>query len=203
MDAKEQAEGEKRVRDLLIQPLEDLGLGRPTTTNKDQFARMKRTLEMGLAWMKREHLTELREWARNHAGGPQRDRFPIANDLMKQAEQYRANAGPATPSPLMRNFFASATGDAALREGWAPEILQWFRDVPMGKRGWPGSYTVDGVKRKAYEAQRKLEDIELRLSSGRADEVTAEETVFRDRRLAKVRECQAIAEQAQTERGAA
>ena len=203
MDAKEQAEGEKRVRDLLIQPLEDLGLGKPTTTTKDQFTRMKRTLEMGLAWMREEHLAELLAWARNHAGGPNRDRFPIANELMKQADQYRADAGPASPSPLMRNFFASAAGAAAIREGWAPEMLQWFRDLPMGERKWPGAFTVDGVKAKAYDPRRKLEDIELRLSDGRDAEVTPEEKVFRDRRLAKIRECQAIADQGNAERGAA
>ncbi|MVO14824.1 hypothetical protein [Parasedimentitalea huanghaiensis] len=200
MNSDDQVAGEKQVQEILIEPLEGLGLGRPTTTNKEQFEKMKRTLRQGLASMSAESLTELLEWAMRHAGGPRRDRFPIGKDIMLQARSYQGQSRGSDPSPLFRDIFASPLGQEAISKGWAPELLDWLRDLPMGERKWPGKWTQTQIKDMADGPKRRLEDIEMKLS--RNDDVSREDQAFRNKRRAAIQRCQDIAELAQTEGGA-
>ncbi|MBL3598085.1 hypothetical protein JMM63_21485, partial [Rhodovulum sulfidophilum] len=79
MDAREQAEGEKRVRDLLVEPLLRRGLVKPGAMTKAQFEEMLADLAKRLAYMSGPNLAALEEMAAAQPGGKDRDRFPIAN----------------------------------------------------------------------------------------------------------------------------
>ena len=195
MEAIEQATGEKRVMDVLITPLEEMGLGKPATILKPDWPRSKTVLFQKLAYMTEVGLVELREWVETHAGGKQRDRFPIPMHITK--EGWRIEEPNVGPSPFILSIFRNALGQGALKAGWAPELLEQVK----AKRGeWPGPWTVTKTKESADGAMRRLEDIELRLSHD--DEISKEDAMWRDQRLAAIRKCQDIADQAQS-RGAA
>ena len=175
MDAKEQAAGEARVQDLLITPLEALGLARPSTLTKAQFAVM------------------LGDWVEAHPGGKDKDRFPIGLKILNKAREIQPPE--SGPSPLTLKVFGHALGQEALAGGWAPELLRYLR----GAREWPGRYTVTQIRNEADGAVRRMADIEMR--AGRGDRLSIEDESFRVRRSEALQKCREIADQAQ--RGAA
>ncbi|MBY6135051.1 hypothetical protein KUV61_04375 [Nocardioides marinus] len=195
MNGKEQAAGEKRVQELLIAPLEALGLTKPGTMRKEQFETMKKELRQMLAYMKPANLQLLCEWCEGHPGGKDRDRFPIALHILKEAR--RIEPPETGPSPLMLEVFGRSLGQEAIAKGWAPELLTWLK----GNRAWPGNYTVSQIKAAADDPVRRLEDIEARMARGRA--VTAEEVAFRDRRRVALQKCRDIADEARAQRAVA
>jgi len=186
MDSKEQADGEKRVRDVLIDPLLKLGLGRPTTVNKATFEEMLHELEMKLAYLSAESLEALREHVMERPEGKNKDRWPIALKILKAAVDIQAPEGDA--SPLLRKVFAHEMGRASIEQGWAPELLAHLKK----DRRWPGHFTVSQIMAAASDARRRLEDIELRLSRG--DEINPDDAKFRNHRRAALAKCQAIAD---------
>jgi hypothetical protein len=192
MNEKEQAAGEKRVQDMLIKPLEALGLTKPGTMRMGQFEVMKKELRQMLAYMQAKNLEELREWCEAHPGGKERDRFPIALHILKEAR--RIEPPDTGPSPLMVKVFAHPLGREAMAKGWSPELLTWLK----GNRSWPGNFTLSQIKAAADDPVRRLEDIETRLARG--DAVSAEEAQFRDRRRAALQRCQDIADEARVQR---
>ncbi|MDE4142317.1 hypothetical protein [Phaeobacter gallaeciensis] len=188
MDAKEQAAGEKRVQEILIAPLEALGLARPSTSTLAKFEVMKKELRQKLAYMSEDGLTELREWIEAHPEGKNKDRFPIALKILAKARKLEA---PDTgPSPLMLNVFRDELGLRAIRQGWAPELLAFIK----GARDFPGPWSQTKIRESADNPARRLEDIEMRLARG--DVISAEEDRFRLQRRAALQTCQEIADQA-------
>lgn len=192
MNGKEQAAGEKRVQELLIAPLEALGLTKPGTMRKEQFETMKKELRQMLAYMQPMNLEELRDWCETHPGGKERDRFPIALHILKEAR--RIEPPETGPSPLMIKVFAHPAGREAIAKGWSPELLTWLK----GNRAWPGNFTLSQIKAAADDPMRRLEDIEARLTRG--GDVSTEETRFRDRRRAALQQCRDIADKAAAQR---
>ncbi|MDE4302864.1 hypothetical protein PXK30_05240 [Phaeobacter gallaeciensis] len=188
MDAKEQAAGENRVQEILIAPLEALGLARPSTSTLAKFEVMKKELRQKLAYMSEDGLTELREWIEAHPEGKNKDRFPIALKILAKARKLEA---PDTgPSPLMLNVFRDELGLRAIRQGWAPELLAFIK----GARDFPGPWSQTKIREQADDPVRRLEDIEMRLARG--DAISAEEDRFRLQRRAALQTCQDIADQA-------
>jgi hypothetical protein len=190
MDAKEQSEGEKRVEAVLIAPLEALGLARPTTATIAKFEGQKNELRQKLAYMTERGLIELREWVEAHPAGKDADRFPIPLKILKKAREIET---PETgPSPFILKVFATHhLVPEALAKGWAPELL---RQVTAERGIWPGDWTCSRLRTAGIDHARRLEDIELRMSRG--EQIPPEEVAFRDRRLAALRRCQDIADQA-------
>jgi len=194
MEAIEQAEGEKRVQEVLIAPLLALGLAKPSMLRQAGFEVMLKELRQMLAYMSADNLVRLREEVQDRPGGKGGDRFPIALKILKWARAIQAPE--AGPSPLMLEVFAHQLGRDALLNGWAPELLTYIR----GDRKWPGAWSVTKIKENADDAMRRLEDIELRLS--RCDEISKEDALWRDQRRAANQRCQDIADKTQA-RGAA
>jgi len=188
MDEKQQAAGEARVQEMLITPLEALGLARPSTLTKAQFVVMLAELRQKLAYMTPGSLAVLRDWVEAHPGGRDKDRFPIGLKILNKA---RAIQPPESgPSPLMLKVFAHALGQEALAGGWAPELLRYLR----GAREWPGRYTVSQIRNEADQPARRLADIEMR--AGRGVQLSPEDEGFRARRVEALHKCRDIAEQA-------
>ncbi|NIZ63300.1 hypothetical protein DL239_20235 [Sedimentitalea sp. CY04] len=194
MNTEDQAAGEKRVQDVLIKPLLDLGLAKPSTLTKARFDDMLKELRQMLAYMTAENLDLLRQEVEVRPGGKDGDRFPIALKIRKWARDIQQPV--SGPSPLMIEVFTHQLGRDALEKGWAPELMINLR----GARKWPGPFTVSGIKAAADDAMRRLEDIELRLS--RNEEIQEEDAMFRNKRRAAIQKCQDIADQSQA-RGAA
>ena len=185
MDRKAQAEGEARVRILLIEPLENRGLAKPAGLARAEFEKMKASLCAKLAYLTDLSLQALEEVAAASPGGKDRDRFPIANTILAQAAVIQPPADEA--SPLIRAVFAADLGRDAIAGGWAPELLADLRR----NRRWPGGYAVEQIKDRAEEAHRQLVRFEETLARGH--DLTPTEAAWRDRRLAALDKCWAIA----------
>lgn len=190
MEEKAQSEGEKQVLAVLIEPLEAMGLARPSSATKAAFEVQKKELTQKLAYMSKVGLVELREWVEAHPGGKDKDRFPIALKILQRACKIEA---PETgPSPFMLKVFATHhLVPEALAKGWAPELL---RQVAAERGVWPGDWTCSRLRSEGVDHARRLEDIELRMSRG--EQIPSGDLSWRDRRLAALRKCQDIADQA-------
>lgn len=108
MDAKEQAAGERRVRELLVEPLQRRGFIKPAGMRLDQFEDMLRDLERRLAYVSAENLMALEEVAAGMASGKERNRFPIAQHILDRAGDIQAPADG--DSPLILAVFGHALG---------------------------------------------------------------------------------------------
>ncbi|OIQ32318.1 MAG: hypothetical protein BM562_05465 [Alphaproteobacteria bacterium MedPE-SWcel] len=150
MDAKEQAAGEARVRRLLIEPLERLGLAKPSKLTVAQFEAMIADLCGKLAYMNDLNLQALAEQVASMPGGRDQDQFPIAAKILKWAGAIQPPADDA--SPLFRAVFADRLGQAALAEGWAPELLVHLRR----SRIWPREYDLNQIRSRAEDARRRI-----------------------------------------------
>ncbi|WP_376872344.1 hypothetical protein [Albirhodobacter sp. R86504] len=185
MDSAEQAEGEKRVRRVLIDPLLRRGLAKPSSLTKAQFDASIEDLCERLAYMTETSLAALEEQVAAAPAGKDRDRLPIANVILEWAGQIQPPVDDA--SPLIRAVFANALGQDALAGGWAPELLIEVRKA----RRWPGSFVVTQVKDRARDAVRQLEDLDRALSRG--DELSIDKARWRAGRLAMIEKCRQIA----------
>lgn len=189
MDATQQHEGERRVRELLIEPLMRRGLAKPSSLNAAAFEAMLREMAQKLAYMAPGNLMALEEVAAARPSGKDRDRFPICNDILTWAAQIEPPGDSA--SPLIRAVFGHAVGRAAIEEGWAPELRADLRQ----HRRWPSAFVVGQIRDKAREALRQAEDIRLRLGRGEDVEEQAKRWLFdRDRVTEKCREIGGMAE---------
>ena len=186
MDSAAQANGEKRVKQFLIDPLLRRGLAKPTTLTKVQFDDMVKDLCARLAYMTDQNLQALEDQCAGNAGGKSKDRFPIANHILDWAGQIQSPEEDG--SPLIRAVFSQALGLDALAQGWAPELLAELKQ----SRRWPNSFGVTRSRERADNSVRQMRSVEERLARG--DDVPANETAWRDRRLSVIRRCQAIAD---------
>lgn len=188
MNEAEQKAGEKRVRDHLIDPLLHLGLTKPGAMRKDQFADMLRHLEQTLAYMGADDLVDLKDRAAEHPGGKERDRFPLAVNILKWAKEVKPpQKGDA--SPFIRRVMASVAGQAALDRGYAPELLDHIR----AHRGeWPGAWTLSQLRDRADDVRRRFEDLLMRQERG--DELAPDDLNFIAARQARIDECRRVRE---------
>lgn len=193
MDSTEQATGEKRVRQMLIDPLILRGLARPGSLTKAQFGDMVGDLCARLAYMTDANLAALEEQAAANAGGKDKDRFPIGQRILEWAAQIQPPGDDA--SPLIRAVFANQLGLDALAGGWAPELLLDLR----ASRRWPGAWAVKVIKDKADSAIRQMRDLDAKLARG--DILDHAEDQWRARRKSIIAKCEAIRDLAM--RGAA
>lgn len=195
MDSKAQAEGEKRVRDLLIGPLEKRGLGVPTTLTKDGYAESMHMVAQMLAYMTPVSLEALMEICAAHPGGPKGDRMPIANFILDQARRVQPPANSV--SPLMRAVFKDAVGQAACRDGWGPELLDLIKE----DRRWPRDVALKMKKRTGRERESRFKRLKMQQSKGRT--LMGDDKQFVEWRAARHAAVQNVLDVIAEERGAA
>lgn len=181
MDEQAQKAGERRVRLLLVEQLERLGLTRPAGMTKAKFEAMQDELCQRLAYMTPDGLGALAEDMAARGGGKDRDRFPLAQRVLERARHIEVP--PADASPLIRKVFAARVGDEALREGFAPELMRWLRM----NRQWPSTFVVSGLRDAARDSIRRAED--LRRAAEAFDSISAADRTWFDARQAAVARC--------------
>jgi hypothetical protein len=185
MDSTEQKMAEKRVREILIEPLERRGLARPASLTRVQFEAMVADLCARLAYMSPANLAALEEQVAANPAGKDRDRLPIGNKILDWAAMIQPPE--ESVSPLMRAVFASRIGREALAEGWAPELLGNLRRV----RQFPGAFAASQIRSAADEARRRMIVLEERLAAGQ--ELHADDRAWHARRQAALAKCHEIA----------
>ncbi|MCG7520859.1 hypothetical protein [Ruegeria sp. Ofav3-42] len=187
MDSAEQARGEKQVMDLLIEPLLARGLGKPRgfTKQADFQLMVAKTLCPKLAYMTPVNLAALEEQIAANPDGKGKDQMPIPNEILRQAADIQEPGDEA--SPLLRAVFAASLGADALAGDWAPELRRHLKKV---NRKWPVAREVDDIKRAAYQARAKADDIRARQNAG--EFVSDSEVQWLASRDAARRKCEAI-----------
>lgn len=191
MKSAEQKAGARRVRELLVEPLERRGLARPSKMTAAKYKEMIDDLCERLAYMTPLNLKALEERVAGQPAGKDRDRMPISNVILERAAEIQE---PDTgPSPLMLAVFAHATGRAAIAEGWAPELLE---DVRKNRR-WPTPFVEKVLREAGGEAARRLTIIEERMATGRPQ--APEALRWREDRRVVEAKCREIAELARQE----
>jgi hypothetical protein len=193
MDAREQHEGEKRVSEYLIQPLIRLGLVKPNGMTVAQFEEMQGELRGKLAYMSMLNLQALQEQVAGMGGGRNRDKFPIAANILKLAAQIQAP--PDGASPLIRAVFGNPLGKAAMAEGFAPELLAYLRH----NRTWPREYDVRQIRGRAEDAKRRL--VKMVEAEARGFEPSNADLKLRADRERALAKCQSIADLVSSEAG--
>ncbi|WP_406720709.1 hypothetical protein RPE78_12265 [Thioclava litoralis] len=191
MDSAEQANGEKRVQAMLIEPLLRQGLAKPSTLTKAGFEEMQGGLRERLAYMSELSLSALAEQVAANPGGKAGDRFPIAVKILEWAAEIQPPSDDG--SPLLRAVFANGIGQEALRDGWAPELRFWLKQ----NRRWPNAFVASQLREQARENLRRLTVIEENLAADRM--VSDADLAFRQRRRAAMGKCETIARLAEAE----
>lgn len=184
MDGREQAEGEKRVMQLLVEPLLRRGLAKPSSQNAAKFDEMVQDMCARLAYMSESSLMALEDQVAANPAGKDKDRFPISNVILQWAAEIQPSGDGA--SPLLRAVFDHACGKTAIAEGWAPELLAEVRKT----RRWPGPWTLKTVRESAASAVRRMREFDEALARDGALPVSDSE--WRDRRNAVSRRCEEI-----------
>jgi hypothetical protein len=153
----EQTEGEKRAWAILIQPLQDLGLGRPKGATVKQGETMLAELAKGLWRLDGEGLRDLKAWVEVHPEALA-NRWPPMLAILKEARRLHPEDG--RPTGLQRAVFAHAIGQGAIAGGWAPELLAAIKETPR----FPDSeFRLKMIRDKAEPALdrlRRLTDLE-------------------------------------------
>ena len=184
MDSSEQAAGEVRVKEQLIDPLMRRGLAKPSTLTIKQFAEMIEDIAQRLAYMAAPNLAALEEIVAANPGGKDRDRLPISTVILSWAADIQPPGD--TASPLMRAVFAAPVGLDAIRGGWSPELLGMIRRT----RKWPNGFALTKLVENASGAVRDMKRLDERVASG-AD-LPERDRQWRDHRLATLRKCEEI-----------
>ncbi len=195
MDSAEQAEGQKKVRRLLVDPLQRRGLVKPSAMTKDQFGDMLDDLCARLAYMSETNLAALEEEAATMASGKAKDRFPIAQHILDRAGRYQHP--PDDASPLIRAVFAHPLGQDAIAQGWAPELL---REVRKSRR-WPNDYVLAKCRESADQPVRRAQRLQDFRAKGQG--LTEDESTWLQQRRDVVAKCQRIAALGQMAEGGA
>jgi hypothetical protein len=189
MDAEQQAAGEKRVREHLIDPLLGLGLARPSKLRVAAFETMLKTLAQALAYMGEADLVVLRERAARSPGGKDRDQFPLALHILDWAKDVKAPDTGGDASPYVGRVMASRDGAMALEKGYAPEFLT---HVKANRGVWPKAWTISKIRDAADDARRRYDDLQWKANRG--DELSQEDRQFIAKRSAAIAECRRLAE---------
>jgi hypothetical protein len=161
MNIEEQRAGEARVRGLVVEPLQVLGLGKPSTMSKELFAKMLDEMCAMLAYMTLDSLEQLKDAVAARPAGPNKDRFPILNKILPMA--FEIQEPEDTGSPLVRNVFAHEIGRAALRDGYAPELLKAVK----ADRKFPSMWRIKNVRETAEENVRRYHGLSTALQAGK------------------------------------
>lgn len=151
-----------RVRRLLWQPLEALGLKRPRRMTLGALEAMQIDLADKLAWMSDDGLDLLADTVERLAGGPLKDEWPSAATVMNFARRIEPQREPEPR--IVRSWMGSAAGRAAWNSDHehgpdlAVELLAHLRR----RRLPPTEFDMTTLRQRAADVAR-----DVRLARGR------------------------------------
>lgn len=155
MESEALEAGKQRVRELLINPLVEIGLQKSRKmTQKDHEAGLVK-LGNVLAYMDGENLSALKVLVLDSADGQWKEHWPPFVGILEMAKTLQKP--PASDSEMVLSFMRSAAGPRALEAGYHVEL---YRSL---KNGQPPR------SESAYNVLSRRADV-LRLDVGRARE---------------------------------
>lgn len=163
MEGDELRKGKERVRQILIEPLQQRGMVRKRGQKVEQVDRMLASLEARLAYMTADNLGALAEVVERYAEGPKKNVWPAEVSICNWAR--RLQLPPASESRLVRSYLQSVAGRRAQSEGYLVELFYYLK-----KWGAPpaGDWAIGKIKAEAEDNQQRRANIERLRDEGRA-----------------------------------
>lgn len=154
--------GRARVRERLVAPLQEAGLGRRRGQSAEAQAAMFDRLEGLLAYMSPAGLETLREAVREIAvGAVARPVWP--EEVVIQSQARAIEVPPPSDSPKVVSYMRSAAGHAAAEGGWLVELYVWLKRNP----GVPNGYVIGQIRAEAEENARARGRLRAMAEEGR------------------------------------
>ncbi|XAT57859.1 hypothetical protein GN241_11105 [Rhodobacteraceae bacterium IMCC1335] len=163
MEGAEQKEGKERVRQCLIEPLNQRGMVRKRGRSVEDHDKMLASLEARLAYMFEDRLKALAEVVERYASGPKKNIWPAEVSICNWAVLLQKP--PASESRLVRSYLQSGAGDAAKSGGYLVELFFYLKKFGAP----PNGYAASQIKQQAEGNQRKRASIQRDQERGRAD----------------------------------
>ncbi|MBB5515783.1 hypothetical protein FHS89_001803 [Rubricella aquisinus] len=161
MDRQQQADGEKRVKAVLIDPLmTERALKRPAGVTKAQFDAMIEGLTKRLAYMTETNLAALCAHVAARAEGKAKNVLPSSRTILEWARQIQLP--PDDGSPLVRAVFGHRFGQRAIDEGFAPELLASI----LRREGFPNEFGLGQIAKEAAVYVDRMARFEDHLAGG-------------------------------------
>lgn len=145
------------VRQLVIEPLREMGLRRPAGVTVDGHKAELDQLVQRLAYLDGGELEALREAVLDLAGAG--GRWPRLSTVLAQARSIR----PAPPGfdPKVVRYMRSAAGRRASEGGYAGPLLTWLCRNP----GVPSDYSLGKIREQADDETRRRVRLRERLAA--------------------------------------
>ena len=182
-EAATQAPGKARVRQILIEPLEQMGLRRPKGAKAGDHAERVERLVERLAYMSPPGLQALLAALERLAGGALGNEWP--SDLVV----LRVAWGIEPPPPALDRLFTSYLASAAGQRAWAesPQLAAELATHLATRRRPPLDHEWDGMRARASARRRELLMAARRETEGRASEADAQDLARWRREVTKLR----------------
>jgi hypothetical protein len=154
--------GRDRVRTILLEPLEPLGLARPKDLNAAAFKKMRQALVDHLAYMSAESLHLLHLTVCENLQGPNKDRWPAPAAIYGWARAIEPE--PAGETELVISYLKSRAGARALQGGYLVELRT---DLTKYRRP-PSDAAMKMIQERAQANARRRTIISESAAVGRA-----------------------------------
>lgn len=165
-EAEKDLPARTRVRKLLIEPLEAMGLRRKRNVRAEDHAKAVERLVEALAYMSPDGLAALRSVVERLADGPLRNEWPP--ELVVKRFAWGIEQPPPRTDRLVTSYMRSAAGKRAWEECpfLASELVRYL----LRWRRPPLDPAWDGMRARAAERRRDFGAAERREEEGRDSE---------------------------------
>jgi len=181
MDEQRAETNRGRVRRILWQPLEDLGMKRARKQTETARQEMKDRVADWLVWMSDEGLEVLTETVERHARGALGNEWPSEITMRSFARGIEREPEPR----LVRSWMASAAGRAAWEQ--SPVLAVAVHAYLAAKRRPPNDWDMRGLEREARERAADDARARDRVRTGRATDDDRRMIAALERRVAEVK----------------
>lgn len=172
-----------RVREYLIQPLEQSGLVRQPKATVAEHEAMLEKLQDRLGYLPPELLSVLAEVLLRLADGPLQNRWPSFATVWNNA--LRLMPPPDDETHIMTSWLASIEGPVARSGGYLVELHEWLRRYGRP----PGSFEMSKIREAASENGRRRQRIEEWIAKGHAK---TDDRQWLDWYLRRLSQCEAL-----------
>ena len=177
MQDEDLKQAKRNVREILIEPMDHLGLARPKDLKVVQFEKMLAGFENNLSYMRRDSLHRLRLFIEANLEGPNQNRWPSPAAIYKWARDIQEE--PEGNSELVISWLQSVEGPLAVQGGYVVELRN---DLKKFKRPIDAVH-LRRIKKRAAENRHKFAIVREKDRVGRATFEELEQARCYDRAL--------------------
>lgn len=150
MQSDEQKTTIPRIRELVFEPLEELGLTRPKDMKVDQWDKAQKSICKNLAYMDQEAMLRLKLFIKANLEGPNKNRWPSPAAIYKWAGDIQPDTREELD--LVVSWLQSKEGPIAIDGGYIVELRNDLRKF----RRPPDEYGLRAIKSRSEQNRYKI-----------------------------------------------